>query len=120
MLDSVLCILRHHNQQSVGQTQHTQPNSLLAVPTTLRIRPCSQRKITTSKKPETPGVSGGPNGPILGGAGQAEDIALLTRQINVLTHNQKQIEAHMDRFTAQYHVSSGGLMCFTSCGNDAR
>ena len=82
-----------------------------------------KRKITTNKKPETPaGISGVPsiagtmgssgimNGSSgLGGGSQtvpaASDIELLNRQICVLTHNQQQIEIHMERFTAQYHVS---------------
>ena len=66
-----------------------------------------QRKIASSKKPETPGVGPGP--PPLGSAalpasGTPADVDLLQRQIAVLTHNQKQIETHMERFAAQYQA----------------
>lgn len=88
-----------------------------------------KRKITANKKPETPtggtgsgsnnggtagaaNANGGTNagqgatGPInsLGSQQTAEEMQHLDRQIRILMGNQKQIEMHLDRFSAQYQV----------------
>ena len=89
-----------------------------------------KRQITANKKPETPtggigagstsgGSAGGvtnnansaggltgPIGPInsLGSQQTAEEMQHLDRQIRILMGNQRQIEMHLDRFSAQYQV----------------
>lgn len=90
-----------------------------------------KRKITANKKPETPpggigagstsgsasaagaashaNTSGGPAGPVgpissLGSQQTAEEMQHLDRQIRILMGNQRQIEMHLDRFSAQYQV----------------
>jgi osomolarity two-component system response regulator SKN7 len=79
-----------------------------------------KRKITTNKKPETPTggalgtpVSGAPGGGSANSAAAgsngvvpatSEEIQHLDRQIRILSGNQKGIEMHLDRFSAQYQV----------------
>ncbi|KAK9896498.1 hypothetical protein P389DRAFT_80078 [Cystobasidium minutum MCA 4210] len=85
-----------------------------------------RRKITTNKKPETPtggasthnsagdgSASGsGANDPHFGGQSQqtAEEMQHLDRQIRILMGNQRQIEMHLDRFSAQYQALMADLL----------
>lgn len=78
-----------------------------------------KRKITTTKKPETPGAytpsplnTLNPSSAANAAGGLSsqqqqqytEQIDFLSRQINVLTQNQQHIEGNMEKFTAQYQV----------------
>lgn len=81
-----------------------------------------KRKITTAKKPETPGAyvpsqpsnlnpSSSANAAAAGISSQQQQqhkdqIEYLSRQVNILTQNQQQIEGNMEKFTAQYQVGS--------------
>jgi len=78
-----------------------------------------KRKITSTKKPETPGAytpsplnNMNPSSIAHAAGGinsqqqqqYTDQIDFLGRQINILTQNQQHIEGTMEKFTAQYQV----------------